>query len=69
MSLCITITVQVEHRELVQKGLQEQGIPTAVHYPVPLHMQRVFAGMVEGSFPIVEVAAKKVTSLPMHPYL
>jgi UDP-2-acetamido-2-deoxy-ribo-hexuluronate aminotransferase len=64
-------TVQVENREEIQKRLQEQGIPTAVHYPVPLHLQAVFAGLnqPEGSFPVAESAAKKVMSLPMHPYL
>jgi len=64
-------TVQVDSRELVQTKLQEQGIPTAVHYPVPLHLQPVFSGlgMGEGSFPVAEAAAKRVMSLPMHPYL
>lgn len=64
-------TVQVDDRDLVQKKLQEQGIPTAVHYPVPLHLQPVFSGIGqgEGSFPISEAAAKRVMSLPMHPYL
>ena len=64
-------TVQVEKRDSVQKALQEKGIPTAVHYPVPLHLQPVFAGLglKEGSFLVAEAAAKKVMSLPMHPYL
>ena len=64
-------TVQVDHREAVQEKLQEEGIPTAVHYPIPLHLQPVFAGLnlPEGSFPVAESAAKRVLSLPMHPYL
>lgn len=64
-------TVQVENRDAVQKALQEAGIPTAVHYPVPLHLQPAFTslGLVEGSFPISEAAAKRVMSLPMHPFL
>jgi len=64
-------TVQVDHRESVQESLRENGIPTAIHYPIPLHMQPVFAGLNlhEGSFPIAESAARKVMSLPMHPYL
>lgn len=64
-------TVQVDNRERVQQLLQNSGIPTAVHYPVPLHLQLVFAGLGhgEGSFPVAEAAAKKVMSLPMHPYL
>ena len=64
-------TVQVENREAVQETLRKEGIPTAVHYPVPLHLQPVFAGLnlPEGSFPVAESAAKRVLSLPMHPYL
>lgn len=64
-------TVQVDNREAVRKILQEEGIPTAVHYPIPLHRQPVFAGLnlAEGSFPAAEFAAKRVLSLPMHPYL
>jgi len=64
-------TIQVENRDVVQKSLQEKGVPTAVHYPVPLHMQPVFSCLnkPEGSFTVAEAAARKVMSLPMHPYL
>lgn len=64
-------TIQVENRSEVQKKLADQGIPTAVHYPVPLHLQPVFAGLglAAGSFPVSEAAAERVMSLPMHPYL
>lgn len=64
-------TVQLDRRESVQEKLRGEGIPTAVHYPVPLHLQPVFAGlnMPEGSFPVAESASKRVLSLPMHPYL
>lgn len=64
-------TVQVDKRDHVQKQLQDKGLPTAVHYPVPLHLQPVFAalGYGEGEFPIAEAAACRVMSLPMHPYL
>jgi UDP-2-acetamido-2-deoxy-ribo-hexuluronate aminotransferase len=63
--------VQVENRDNVQKKLKEQGIPTAVHYPVPLHLQSVFAeqGLQKGCFPVSEAADELVMSLPMHPYL
>ena len=37
-------TIEVANREKVEQALKAQGIPTAVHYPVPLHMQPVFAG-------------------------
>ncbi|GFO63844.1 DegT/DnrJ/EryC1/StrS family aminotransferase [Geomonas paludis] len=64
-------TVQVENRAQVQKTLGDAGIPTAVHYPVPLHLQPVFSdlGLGKGSFPVAEAAADRVMSLPMHPYL
>lgn len=64
-------TVQVENRADVQKKLSELGVPTAVHYPVPLHLQPVFAGLgqCKGSFLIAEAASDRVMSLPMHPYM
>jgi UDP-2-acetamido-2-deoxy-ribo-hexuluronate aminotransferase len=64
-------TVQVENRNDVQKKLLKNGVPTAVHYPLPLHLQPVFAclGLEKGSFPVSEAAANRVMSLPMHPYL
>lgn len=64
-------TIQISGRDEVQKKLQGKGIPTAVHYPVPLHLQPVFAHLNKpvGSFPVAETAAERVMSLPMHPYL
>lgn len=64
-------TIDVPDRDRVRAALAERGIPTAVHYPVPLHLQPafVFLGEPEGSFPVAEAAAKRVMSLPMHPYL
>jgi UDP-2-acetamido-2-deoxy-ribo-hexuluronate aminotransferase len=64
-------TVQVQDRENFLKRLQADGIPTAVHYPVPLHLQPAFAkpGCGRGSFPLAETAADHVVSLPLHPYL
>jgi len=65
-------TVQVDQRDRVQKVLSEAGIPTAVHYPVGLHQQPVVAAISAKenlSFPITEQCAKRVLSLPFHPYL
>lgn len=64
-------TIEVEDRDAVQHAMTEQGIPTAVHYPEALHLQPVFAGfgLPVGSFPVAERAARRVLSLPMHPYL
>jgi len=64
-------TVQINDRDALVKKLSEAGIPTAVHYPIPLHLQPVFSelGLKEGDFPISEAAAKRVMSLPMGPDL
>ncbi|MFA5519965.1 MAG: DegT/DnrJ/EryC1/StrS family aminotransferase [Spirochaetota bacterium] len=64
-------TIEVENRDEVVKNLNTAGIPTAIHYPIPLNLQPVFEYLAQGSgsFPVAEVAAKKVMSLPMHPYL
>jgi UDP-2-acetamido-2-deoxy-ribo-hexuluronate aminotransferase len=64
-------TVEVERREIVETRMKSLGVPTAVHYPLPLHLQPVFEslGQKNGSFPHSEAAAARVISLPMHPYL
>ena len=51
--------------------LKERGVPTAVYYPKPLHLQEAFAdlGYKHGEFPVSEEMAGKIFSLPMHPYL
>lgn len=61
-------TIQVDNREQLQKKLQEAGIPTAVHYPVPLHKQAALKTD-EFDLPVAESLSYKVISLPMHPYL
>ncbi|RXL73996.1 aminotransferase DegT, partial [Citrobacter sp. AAK_AS5] len=52
-------TVEVDHREIAETRMKQHGVPTAVHYPVALHMQPVFAhlGHAEGDFPLSEAAA------------
>jgi UDP-2-acetamido-2-deoxy-ribo-hexuluronate aminotransferase len=64
-------TVEVEQREIVETRMKALGVPTAVHYPIALHQQPVFAymGLGAGTFPASEEAARRVISLPMHPYL
>lgn len=60
-------TVRVQDRETVQEKLREAGIPTAVHYPIPLNQQPMFEYLKQGtgSVPIAEKVAKEVMSLPM----
>jgi UDP-2-acetamido-2-deoxy-ribo-hexuluronate aminotransferase len=64
-------TVEVDDRAAVEEKMKQQGVPTAVHYPQPLHTQPVFEhlGLAEGTYPASEAAARRVSSLPMHPYL
>lgn len=64
-------TVEVDNRAQVQEALKAKGIPTAVHYPVPLNTQPALAKLKQANiaFPHTERAAKRVMSLPMDPYL
>lgn len=63
-------TVFVDDREHVQKSLQELGIPTAVHYPVPLNEQPAYAHLCcPDCTPVASAVAKRVMSLPIHPYI
>jgi UDP-2-acetamido-2-deoxy-ribo-hexuluronate aminotransferase len=64
-------SIRVKSRDEVQVRLKEQGIPTAVHYPMPLHLQECFSylGYEKGDFPISELISDEIMSLPMNPYL
>lgn len=64
-------SIRVKNRDEVQVRLKENGIPTAVHYPMPLHLQECFEylGYKKGDFPISEIVAQEIMSLPMNPYL
>jgi len=64
-------TIQVGNREAVQKKLQEHGIPTAVHYPIPLYAQPVFSHVPvdKNNFAVTEKISKRVMSLPFGPYM
>jgi UDP-2-acetamido-2-deoxy-ribo-hexuluronate aminotransferase len=64
-------SVLSDHRGELLKKLEEAGIPSAVYYPLPLHLQGAFAhlGHTMGDFPVSEQASERIFSLPMHPYL
>lgn len=55
-------------REALQRWLNEAGIGTGLHYPVPLHLQNAYTS-IPGPFPVVEKAANEILSLPMFPQL
>jgi UDP-2-acetamido-2-deoxy-ribo-hexuluronate aminotransferase len=62
-------TLRSNRRDELQKHLTDAGIPTAVHYPMPLHLQECFKdlGYKPGDFPVSEQASREVISLPMFP--
>lgn len=64
-------TIKVADRDGVAARLSEQGVPTAVYYPRPLHLQTAFQefGAGAGSIPNSEALSGEVLSLPMHPYM
>jgi dTDP-4-amino-4,6-dideoxygalactose transaminase len=63
--------ILVDDRDGLQKYLNEKGIGTGLHYPVPLHLQKAYAykGYKEDDFPVTESVAKRLLSLPMFPEL
>jgi len=63
--------IRSEDRGQLQKHLAEAKIGTAIHYPVPLHLQKAYAGLHcgVGSFPVTEKVAREIVSLPMFPGL
>lgn len=63
-------TILIEDREQIQKRLSDAGIPTAVHYPLPLNEQKAYKHLCcPDCTPIAKQLAKKVMSLPINPYL
>jgi dTDP-4-amino-4,6-dideoxygalactose transaminase len=58
-------------RDIIRSRLNQENIPTAIYYPKPLHLQKVFTplGYKEGDFPVSESCARRIFSLPMHPYI
>ena len=63
--------VQAENRDALQKSLNEAGVQTGIHYPIPIHLQPAYAfmGHRRGDFPVAERQSGRVLSLPMFPEL
>lgn len=61
--------IRAKNREKLMKFLGERGIQTALHYPLPLHLQKAYnyLNYRNGDFPISEKACKEILSLPMYP--
>ncbi len=70
-SVWAQFTVKVDSRDEVVQRLSSQNVPTAVHYPIPLHKQPAYETLcrIEGSLKESDAASEQVLSLPMHPYL
>jgi dTDP-4-amino-4,6-dideoxygalactose transaminase len=61
--------VRTKQRERLQQHLTGKSIATGIHYPLPLHLQPAlgFLGYARGDFPVVELLAEEILSLPMYP--
>ncbi len=70
-SVFAQFTIVCQDRDDIKNRLTKAGIPSAIHYPKPLHLQEVFEylGYKKGDFPISEKISKSVISLPMSPFL
>ena len=64
-------TLRVKNRDTLQLKLKENGIPTSIFYPIPLHLQEClkYLNYKQNNFPISEKASKEVISIPMNPFL
>jgi len=63
--------IRVPKRDEFRAHLEACGIATAIHYPVPVHLQPAYRelGYGAGDFPVTERLAREIVSLPMHPFL
>ncbi|MCP5041446.1 MAG: DegT/DnrJ/EryC1/StrS family aminotransferase [bacterium] len=64
-------SILVDERDHVRKRLDDASLPSAIYYPVPIHLQPAYARYSEGvgSLPICERLCQRILSLPMHPYM
>ncbi|BAF70423.1 DegT/DnrJ/EryC1/StrS family aminotransferase [Nitratiruptor sp. SB155-2] len=71
ISVYAQYSIQVQNRDKVCQKLNEKEIPTAIHYPKPLHLQKTFSnlGYKLGDFPLAEKVSQQIMSLPMSPFL
>jgi len=66
-----TFVIQTDRRDELKAHLAAHGIETAIHYPVPIHLQPAAArlGYARGAFPVCERQAERILTLPIHPWL
>ncbi len=70
-SMYAQYSIRVKKRESMMQKLNDKGVPTAVHYPIPLHLQEAlsYLGYKKGDFPLSELVGTQIMSLPMSPFL
>ena len=70
MRLRLWVMIRTSNDDLAAH-LKSQGVPTAIYYPIPIHMQDPYANypVAPGGLPVTEEVRNRVLSLPMHPYL
>jgi len=61
--------IETEQRDELQNFLKENNVPSLVHYPIPIHKQKCFSEWNGINLPQTELAASRVLSLPIHPFL
>lgn len=63
--------IRVKNRDVMMQKCAEKGVPTAIYYPLPLHLQEVFTylGYKNGDFPITEKVSSEIMALPMSAFL
>ena len=66
-----TFVVQADGRDALKQHLAQHGIETAIHYPIPIHLQTAAASLAygRGSFPVAERQAERILSFPVYPEL
>ena len=71
VSVWAQYVIEHENRDGLAAHLKTKGVPTAVYYPVPMHVQAPYADFPRGAggLPVTEAKAQTVLALPMHPYL
>jgi dTDP-4-amino-4,6-dideoxygalactose transaminase len=63
--------IRVSERDAMMEQLKQASIGTGIHYPIPLHLQKAYAGLnyKDGDFPVTERVTPEILSLPMFPHL
>src|SRR6185369_2515395 len=63
--------VRAPKRDELRTHLEANGVATAIHYPIPVHLQPAYRGLgySVGNFPVTERLTREIVSLPMHPFL